>query len=49
MFTKQQVLEILKEIDEDNTKTIDFFECLQVSQWWRWSRNFEYDWYVSYT
>jgi Ca2+-binding EF-hand superfamily protein len=30
MFTKQQVLDILKEIDEDKTDTIDFFECLQV-------------------
>jgi hypothetical protein len=30
MFTKQQVLDILKEIDEDETNTIDFFECLQV-------------------
>lgn len=30
MFTKQQVLDILKEIDEDKTNTIDFFECLQV-------------------
>ncbi len=30
MFTKEQVLDILKEIDEDKTNTIDFFECLQV-------------------
>jgi Ca2+-binding EF-hand superfamily protein len=30
MFTKQQVLDILKEIDEDKTDTIDFFECLQA-------------------
>ena len=32
MFTKQQVLDILKEIDEDKTNTIDFFECLQVCE-----------------
>ncbi|CAB4014279.1 calcium-dependent kinase-like [Paramuricea clavata] len=39
MFTKQQVLDILKEIDEDNTNTIDFFECLQVLDLLRQNRH----------
>lgn len=39
MFTKQQILEILKDIDEDNTKTIDFFECLQVLDLLRQNRS----------
>ena len=39
MFTKQQVLDILKEIDEDKTNTIDFFECLQVLDLLRQNRN----------
>ncbi|XP_028409769.1 uncharacterized protein LOC114532461 [Dendronephthya gigantea] len=39
MFTKQQVLDILKEIDEDKTNTIDFFECLQVLDLLRQNRS----------
>ena len=31
LFTKDQVVEILKSIDTDNTQSIDFFECLEVS------------------
>ena len=30
LFTKDQVNEILKSIDNDNTESLDFFECLEV-------------------
>jgi len=30
LFTKQQVLDILHEIDTDGTNSLDFFECLTV-------------------
>ncbi|XP_065067990.1 uncharacterized protein LOC135693430 [Rhopilema esculentum] len=30
LFTKDQVNEILESIDSDNTKSIDFFECLEA-------------------
>ncbi|XP_070578117.1 uncharacterized protein [Ptychodera flava] len=30
MFTKQQIQEILREVDRDNSEDLDFFECLTV-------------------
>ena len=30
LFTKQQVNDILKKIDTDQTNSLDFFECLKV-------------------